>query len=105
MDFLVYHQLQDPATIHCIVENLEKDFEDVFACGDLITIKSGSQNTIPEKVIQSIKSCVQTTVLQKEDIIYIFFVSEDGRMKLWPLKRKGRSKMHRLEADFPYYQI
>lgn len=105
MDFLVYHKLQNAETSRCIISHLEKDFEDVFACGDLITIKSGTANKSPENVIQSIRACLKMPILDKEDIIYIFFAGENQQMRLWPLKRKGRSKMHRLEADFPYYQI
>ncbi|MGN6491463.1 MAG: hypothetical protein ACTHLE_05655 [Agriterribacter sp.] len=105
MDFLIYHQLKDASVLHCMISNLENTFEDVYACGDLVTIKDGRAESSPESVIRCLKNCLNTSTLAKEDVLYIFFAAEDKKMKLWPLKRAGRSKMHRLEADFPYYQI
>lgn len=105
MDFLIYHQLKDASVLQCMTSNLENAFEDVYACGDLITVKDARAESSPELVIRCLKDCLKASALEKEDILYIFFAAEDRKMKLWPLKRAGRSKMHRLEADFPYYQI
>lgn len=41
MDFLIYHQLKDASVLQCMISNLENTFEDVYACGDLVTIKDG----------------------------------------------------------------
>lgn len=105
MDFLIYQNLQDVSMLQCMVNSLESQFEDVFACGYLVTIKDSREDRSRELIIRCIKDCLKNATFQKQDVLYVFFAEENKQIKLWPLKRTGRSKMHRLETGFSYYQI
>lgn len=103
MDFLSYHKLQDTSLLSYVINNMEWNFEDLIAC------RTWSPSETAMRGVRRIRSYIASNIACKihhftRMIFFTFFRGEQANETL-AVETAARSKMHRLELDFPYYQI
>lgn len=93
MQYLIYYHLRSEALRQQLITGLQHIAEEVFTCRELITINSYCTPLTLDDLLQGIQDFIAGSVPDKEDILYIFYPTEDQRMSLWPLKRAGKTRM------------